>query len=489
MKRNWTSFTPEEITRCVAARGLLSIEMELTDTCDFNCVYCYRSGHAPQRGETLSNAEWRDVATQTRALGARLAVLLGGDPLMRPGIGEFCAFLRGLGMDVDLFTNGSRMTPQLAETFFQNNVRVVLKMNSHNTARQNGFANRADAHTVIQSALAMLRAAGYPSETARLGISNVIFSGNADETETLWRWARRENIEPYFERLNPCAASDELALPPAELERVFNRLAEIDRAEFGRDWQPQPPLVANACLRHQYSCTIAPDGNVQPCVGVACVMGSVRATPLRQILRDSEMMDALRHFRENIKGPCGQCERAAECYGCRGAAWRLTGDALASDPLCWRNAGREIPSLPADAANYLPHKPPMRFVTRLLSVGEKHVEAEAVIAPDAICVNPDGTINPIFYVELAAQAFGAGFSFRNWRRNGDKPGEGLLLGMSGFRSLGTARAGEVLKITVRTTCEMEVFAILEGRVTRNGETLAEGALKVCHQPVPKMEEE
>jgi len=201
------------------------------------------------------------------------------------------------------------------------------------------------------------------------------------------------------------------------------------------------------------------------------------------------MMEPLRHFRENIKGPCAQCELSETCYGCRGTAWQLTGDALASDPLCWRNAGEAIPALPTDAAPYLPHQPPMRFITRLLSVGEKRVEVEAALAPDAVCLLPDGTLDPVFYAELAAQAFAAGISFRHWRRNDGKPTEGLLLGMSNFRVLGAARGGDTLQVTLQATCEMDGFVILNGCVTRDNEVLAEGALKVCNQPLPKEEDE
>ena len=486
---SWTNFTREEIARTVASRGLLSIELELTDACDFNCVYCYRADKPAPANAPLSDAELRDAVSQAKALGARLVVLLGGEPLLRANITELCAWLRAQNLDVDLFTNGSTLTPQLARTFFELGVRVVLKMNSADATRQNNFANNASAHEAIQSALKNLRDAGYPSGAARLGVSNVIFRGNSDETESLWRWARRENIEPYFERLNPCMQNDALALAPQELEKIFNRLAEIDRVEFGKNWQPRPPLVAHCCLRHQFSCTLTADGRVQPCVGVACSIGSVRGAPLRQILRDSSLMDSLRNFRDNIKGPCAACELSGECYGCRGTAWRLTGDALASDPLCWRNAGKHIPALPCDAAPYLPHKPPMRFITRLLAVGDKTVEAEATLAADLICMRPDATLDPVFFAEFAAQAFGAGNSFNNWRRNDEKPCEGLLLGMNNFRVCGITRAGDTLAVSVETTCVMESFAILKASVTRGDEVLAEGALKVCHLPIPEDEEE
>lgn len=39
----------------------------------------------------------------------------------------------------------------------------------------------------------------------------------------------------------------------------------------------------------------------------------------------------------HTKGPCQSCEPAEGCYGCHGAAFQMTGDYLASDPMCWRN--------------------------------------------------------------------------------------------------------------------------------------------------------
>ena len=65
-----------------------------------------------------------------------------------------------------------------------------------------------------------------------------------------------------------------------------------------------------------------------------------RLEPLADILRDSDVIQNLKRHRETIKGPCRECDRAAECYGCRGAAFQMTGDYLASDPLCWNNNRR-----------------------------------------------------------------------------------------------------------------------------------------------------
>jgi len=100
--------------------------------------------------------------------------------------------------------------------------------------------------------------------------------------------------------------------------------------------EPRPPLVGDRCLRHQYSCLVTSTGNVFPCVGIDIPVGNIRQTPLREIISGSEIIQDLRNHLNTIKAPCGACELADECYGCRGTAYQMTGDWLASDPLCWR---------------------------------------------------------------------------------------------------------------------------------------------------------
>jgi radical SAM protein with 4Fe4S-binding SPASM domain len=84
---------------------------------------------------------------------------------------------------------------------------------------------------------------------------------------------------------------------------------------------------------------VTANGDVMPCVGVTIPLGNIRNQGLAEILKNSEVVRNLKKYRETIKGPCGSCEKSEECYGCRGAAYQITGDYLASDPTCWRNMG------------------------------------------------------------------------------------------------------------------------------------------------------
>jgi radical SAM protein with 4Fe4S-binding SPASM domain len=74
-----------------------------------------------------------------------------------------------------------------------------------------------------------------------------------------------------------------------------------------------------------------------PCVGVTLSLGNVREQSLKTVIENSPVLKDLKNHRHTIKGTCGSCDQADGCYGCRGAAYQITGDYLASDPMCWRN--------------------------------------------------------------------------------------------------------------------------------------------------------
>jgi len=332
-------FTEQEIREAVAADRLLSMEIEFSRICNFHCSYCYVPDSSEYRNE-LSREEIKDVILQAKALGARKIIILGGEPSIYPHLVEMLRFLGREGLEIEMFTNGSGIDSGLAAVLAEEKVRVVLKLNSRDEATQDRLAGKKGAFQIINTALATLREAGYPSPDQFLAISTVICRQNIKELPAIWQWLREENIEPYFEVITPQAnALDNiwLSVDSSELKELFTGLSAMDRERFGRDWDPQPPLVGNKCMRHQVSCVVTATGNVTPCVGVTIALDNIRNNKLAHILKHSEVINNLKNYRKMIKGACRTCEKAEECYGCRGAAYQLTGDYLASDPTCWRN--------------------------------------------------------------------------------------------------------------------------------------------------------
>jgi radical SAM protein with 4Fe4S-binding SPASM domain len=333
-------FPLADIEETAARGGLLSMEIEFSLRCNYRCPYCYVPRN-PDVSRELSGSEIKDVIRQAQALGARKIIILGGEPSIYPHLIEMIDFIRGRGMAVEMFTNGSGITPVLAADLAGRSVRVVLKMNSFDEATQDRLTGVKGSYRQIRESLDRLRQAGYPAEDRFLAVSTVICRDNRHEILAMWQWLRDRGIAPYFEIITPqanAAEHPELHVPSDELERLFYAVARLDRERYGHAWEPQPPLLGNKCLRHRFSCLVTARGDVLPCVGVTLAVGNIRATPLADILRESEVIQNLKRHRETIKGPCRECDRAAECYGCRGAAFQMTGDYLASDPLCWKNS-------------------------------------------------------------------------------------------------------------------------------------------------------
>ncbi|MBN1866505.1 radical SAM protein [Candidatus Sumerlaeota bacterium] len=333
-------FSEEEIRRARLAGRLLAMDFQTGPVCNLDCVYCpTKSDRRPHND--LSFEETCDVIFQARDLGAqRIDVLGGGEPLMHPGILDLLAFIHEQDLAIGFFTNGVLVDPETARLLHDNDVEPVVKLNSLRAEVQDRLAGTAGAFARIRAGIENLRRAGYPDPSHELGIETIVCSSNYDEIPDLWRWARDREIVPYVETvafLGGAAARRELNVSVDALRRLFERLAEIDRVHYGLAWDPHPPIAALICRHHEYACTLTSNGFVQPCTGIDIRVGNVRHDSLKNILAESPVIRALRHVRENVKGACADCETAERCYGCRGMAYHVTGDFLASDPLCWRN--------------------------------------------------------------------------------------------------------------------------------------------------------
>ncbi len=338
-------FPKEAIAQAVSQGRLLSMEIEFSLRCNFRCPYCYVPREEDLENE-LTLDEIRGAILQAKTLGAQKIIILGGEPSIYPHTLDLIGFMRGHDLEVEIFTNGSGITEAFAAHLHAAKVRVVLKMNSFDEALQDRLSGHRGAYHIIQKALSSLQAAGYPSKDHFLAVSSVICPDNIAELPRMWQWAREQQIAPYFEIITPQANARQnewLYVAPLELEQFFRSISDLDRRMFGQVWDIQPPLVGNKCMRHQFSCLLTAKGDVTPCVGVTLPIGNIRQQPLADILANSQVLKDLKNHRNTIKGPCRTCDKADECYGCRGAAYQMTGDYLASDPLCWRHQQAQMP--------------------------------------------------------------------------------------------------------------------------------------------------
>lgn len=475
-------FSKKEIEEYAQGGRLLSMEIEFNRECNFNCIYCYAQNGANGKTE-LTKDECKDVINQANKLGARKIVILGGEPMLYPHIMEMLKFIKGLGMDIELFTNGTNITEAAARELSEDGVTVVLKMNTSDEKLQDNLSGRKGAYKHIHTAFKNLKKAGYP-QTNSMGISSIICRQNYDEIVHMWEWMREQNISPYLEMITPqgrAKKNNALLVESDKMRELFYRIADIDREKYGYRWEPQPPLVGGQCLRHQFSCTVNVYGDVMPCVGVTIPVGNIREKRLADIIADSEVIQDIRNYKRTIKGPCGKCAKKDNCYGCRGAAYQMTGDYLASDPLCWNNISLqdEIICLPVDASGLIPHKPPILIVDKLVEVNEKSSVAELEISGDMIFINKSGELDEVSYPEIISQAIAAQNGFRH-AGNGWSNSQGLLLGIKNLEILGSTSIGDRLRVVVSKVAKYSEFGVIKGEIFNGADLIARGEITVWH---------
>jgi MoaA/NifB/PqqE/SkfB family radical SAM enzyme len=110
---------PHEFNLWHGKRPLLGrLDVELTERCNNACLHCLINQperDATARAREMDTAFVKDILRQAADLDCLTVRFTGGEPLLRDDFAELYLFARRLGMQVILFTNARRMTPELAQ--------------------------------------------------------------------------------------------------------------------------------------------------------------------------------------------------------------------------------------------------------------------------------------------------------------------------------------------------------------------------------------
>ena len=91
--------------------------LEVTFRCNLRCVHCYVAhGHRGIAGkQELTYTEICGILDQIVDEGCLWLLLTGGEPLLRPDLLDICTYAKGKGLLLTLFTNGTLITPRIAD--------------------------------------------------------------------------------------------------------------------------------------------------------------------------------------------------------------------------------------------------------------------------------------------------------------------------------------------------------------------------------------
>ncbi len=95
-----------------------SISIELTKRCNLRCSFCYAD--AGRRTSEMGTDEVCTFLESFQQNGGRSVLFTGGEILLRKDIKDLITYTQSLQISVQLFTNGTLITPEFAEFAAQN---------------------------------------------------------------------------------------------------------------------------------------------------------------------------------------------------------------------------------------------------------------------------------------------------------------------------------------------------------------------------------
>lgn len=107
----------------------ISGNFELTPLCNLDCKMCYvhLSKAQMQGAELLSNRVWKDLIKQSVDAGMMYARLTGGECLTYPGFKEIYSYLRDLGIETVILSNGILMDDDIV-SFLKENLPAAVQI-------------------------------------------------------------------------------------------------------------------------------------------------------------------------------------------------------------------------------------------------------------------------------------------------------------------------------------------------------------------------
>ncbi len=348
---------------------------ETTAGCNLRCIHCRRITVADQlTPQDLTTAESFTLIDQIAEVGKPVFVLSGGEPLFRRDIFDIARHATDAGLPVALATNGTLVTPEVAQRIKDSGVqRVSISFDGIDAATHDSFRGLPGAFEESIRGFKALRDVGMPVQ-----INTTVSKHNESQLEGMRALAKDLGaVGLHLFLLVPVGCGLEIAeeqmISAQEYERVLNWLYDVEQAEpdlqlkatcaphyfrvmrqrraaenrqgIQRDLpashdrqlhghpRGQMHAATKGCLAGTGVCFVSHRGEVFPCGYLPVEAGNIRRQPFGEIWQGSTLFEELRNP-ELLGGKCGVCQFKTLCSGCRARSYGMTGDYLAEEPFC-----------------------------------------------------------------------------------------------------------------------------------------------------------
>ena len=339
-----------------------------TRQCNLYCVHCYASAKTEKAPGELSTAEGKQLIRDLAAFGVPVILFSGGEPLMRPDLCELAAYARELGLRVALSTNGTLITPAVAQQLKEVGFAEVGISLDGMEATHDRFRGKPGAY---REALAGIRHC--VALDMRVSLRLTMTSYNYRDIPAILQLTEDENIDriclyhlAYAGRGGKLQAQD---ISRADTRATVDTICAAARAMYQRGLRKEILTVDNHAdgvylylqLRQQEPAradqalallkinggnnsgvrigAVDDQGNVHPDqFWREATVGNVRERKFADIWTDAKqpLLVGLRDRKTLLQGRCARCRYLDICNGnLRVRAEAAYGNPWAEDPACY----------------------------------------------------------------------------------------------------------------------------------------------------------
>lgn len=278
--------------------------------CNFKCEYCIHSLERAQHGYISHEAMmpweiYKKVIDDIKGTGEHIKMLRFaaiGEPLLHPQIAEMVAYAQqsGIADSVDIVTNGSLLTRELADRLIEaglSKLRISLEGLSSEEYRE---------HTSVETDFEkMVENIHYFYDRCK-GTDTTMYIKIID-----YMVQSEEQQKKFMRIFSPITHS-------IAIEHLTPTIEEIDYARVSRGMKTDKPqngtilLDSRICSQPFYMMQVNPDGNVVPCCSMKypCVLGNVKEEGLQDIWLGEKYRSFQRGMLEGVDKAaevCGKC--------------------------------------------------------------------------------------------------------------------------------------------------------------------------------------
>ena len=316
---------------------MLIVAWETTAACNLRCSYCRAEASLKPDPQELSTEEALSFLESIAPLQPML-ILSGGESLLRPDIFFLARHAASLGMRVSLASNGTLITPELADEISLSGIsRVSISLDAAGPVGHDEMRGRGSFERSMQ---------GIDCLRGRIDfqINHTITGRRKSDIAAMFSLAEKLGARAlhFFFLVATGRGREEEQLSGEEQENI---LQEIDLARAASPLEVQvtcAPQYARlskpgkrrggGCLAGRSFIFVSRKGDVYPCGYLPIKVGSIREKDFKEIWESSPELLALRE--RALKGKCGSCRYMEICGGCRARSYALSGDFLGPDPSC-----------------------------------------------------------------------------------------------------------------------------------------------------------